>query len=446
MNHPKNKTSLQGKNNMSKTTFDGIPHLTTTLKGPLHLIEQQLLSNQVGIESWIRQQLHLTPPPFYSSVDLRNAGYKIAPIDTNLYPAGFNNLNEDFIPLCIQAVQATLEQMAPKVSKILIIPEDHTRNIYYFENIFILYEILTNAGYEVRIGSLLAELRETKTVNLSEGRSIQLEPIIREEDKLKTSDFTPCLILLNNDLANGVPDILKNLKQTIVPPISMGWHSRLKSDHFQLYEQIATEFAAEFNFDPWLFNPLFRYCGEVNFMSMEGETCMINHATQLFSEIRQKYKEYNITEPPFLVIKADAGTYGMAVMTIKDPEELKNLNRKERTRMAFTKGGRDVTQVLLQEGVYTFETWGEENAVAEPVVYMIGKHVIGGFYRVHAGKGQTDNLNTPGMNFKPLAFKTSCNIPNKNSDSCVNRFYVYGVIARLALLAAARELTQVNKS
>jgi oxygen-independent coproporphyrinogen-3 oxidase len=30
-------------------------------------------------------------------VDLRNAGFKLAPVDTNLFPAGFNNLNLDLI-------------------------------------------------------------------------------------------------------------------------------------------------------------------------------------------------------------------------------------------------------------------------------------------------------------------------------------------------------------
>lgn len=424
---------------MSETTIDGIPHLTTTLKGPLQLIEQHLLSNQIAIEAWIREQFLLTPPPFYCSVDLRNAGFKIAPIDTNLYPAGFNNLNTDFMPLCVQAVQATLEKMAPRISKILLIPEDHTRNVYYFENIYTLYEILTNAGFEVRIGSLLVDLKTAKDIPLESGKSLKLQPVLRAGNRLTVEDFDPCLILLNNDLANGVPNILQNLDQEVLPPLHVGWHTRLKSHHFNLYNQVANRFAAHFNFDPWMINPLFRYCGEVDFMSMDGETCMINHATELFKQIQKKYREYNIDDPPFLIIKADSGTYGMAVMTIKDPDELKHLNRKERTKMAFTKGGR-VSRVLIQEGVYTFETWGEEKAVAEPVVYMIGKHVIGGFYRVHAGKGKTDNLNTPGMNFKPLAFKTPCNITDRRTDSCINRFYTYGVIARLALLAAAWEL------
>ncbi|MBD3727807.1 MAG: glutamate--cysteine ligase, partial [Moraxella osloensis] len=72
-----------------------VPHLETALKGPLLTIEQKLLANKAIIESWFRCQFRSTPAPFYASVDLRNAGFKLAPVDTNLFPAGFNNLHPD---------------------------------------------------------------------------------------------------------------------------------------------------------------------------------------------------------------------------------------------------------------------------------------------------------------------------------------------------------------
>ncbi|HIE40886.1 MAG TPA: glutamate--cysteine ligase, partial [Thiomicrorhabdus sp.] len=98
----------------------------------------------------------------------------------------------------------------------------------------------------------------------------------------------------------------------------------------------------------------------------------------------------------------------------------------------------------VQEGVYTYEE--VEGAVAEPVVYMIGSHVVGGFYRVHTGKKATDNLNSPGMHFEPLSFEESCVMPDKTQtpDASLNRFYAYGVVARLALLAAAREIAKAK--
>jgi glutamate--cysteine ligase len=132
----------------------------------------------------------------------------------------------------------------------------------------------------------------------------------------------------------------------------------------------------------------------------------------------------------------------MGIMTVKDPSDVRDLNRKQRNKMAVVKEGLSVSDVLVQEGVYTFETVKE--AVAEPVIYMIDQFVVGGFYRVHTGRGQDENLNAPGMQFEPLAFTSPCCYPDPSQapDAVPNRFYAYGVIARLALLAAAREWKQ----
>ncbi len=424
---------------MTKTFLSDVPHLTTAFKGPLHKLEQHLLDHQVEIECWLRKYWQTLPLLFYSSVDLRNAGFKLAPVDTNLFPAGFNNLNPDFLPLCIQAVQVTLEQLNPIATEILLIPESHTRLSYYFEHLAALHEILVKAGYTVRVGSLLEELRKPHQIDLPSGQSICIEPLQRQGNRLGLEHYSPDLIVLNNDLSSGVPDILKNLEQPIIPSSTLGWTTRSKTQHFFHYQHIAQNFAQAIGIDPWLITPEFRFCDQVDFAHGEGIECLVANAKDLLQNIQQKYQQYGIEHTPFLMMKADAGTYGMAVMTVKDPEEITHLNRKQRLNMSHTKGGMPVTKVVLQEGVYTFETWGQEHAVAEPVVYMIGRHVVGGFYRVHSQKGIDENLNAPGMNFQPLAFVDACNNPCQPVDSCSNRFYAYGVIARLAMLAAAME-------
>ena len=241
-----------------------------------------------------------------------------------------------------------------------------------------------------------------------------------------------------------MPKILQNIEQTVKPPFELGWSTRLKSVHFAHYQDISHEFAKELGLDPWVLAPLFRFCGAVDFQSREGEDCLIKHTDTLLKAIQQKYDECGITEEPFVVIKSDFGTYGMSVLMVKNIEELKQLNRKQRAKMSAAKGGATVTKIIIQEGVHSFETWGEKESVAEPVVYMIGRQVIGGFYRVHEGRGADENLNAPGMNFEPLAFAEPCNNPC-GSDESVNRFYAYGVVARLALLAAARELKEIGK-
>ncbi len=424
-----------------------VPNLTTALTGPLQEIETHLLQNQAGIERWFRAQWQQTPAPFYCSVDLRNAGFKLAPVDTNLFPAGFNNLNPAFMSLAVQAVQAALERICPSAGGVLIIPENHTRNLFYFESLAALVEILTKAGLRVRLGSLLPEVTAPKIIELPSGRHVTLEPLTRRDNKITVADFEPCFVLLNNDLSGGLPTMLKDLDQPVVPSLSLGWWKRLKSIHFTHYHQITNEFAKLVHLDPWLIDPAFRKCGKIDFDKRSGEECLTNYVEEVLAEVRVKYREYQIDQEPFVIVKADAGTYGMAIMSVKSAEEVRTLNRKQRTKMARAKEGQAVNDVMVQEGVYTFETWGAKNAVAEPVVYMIDHFVIGGFYRVHTERRADENLNAPGMHFEPLAFAAPCGYPDPRQapDANPNRFYAYGVIARLALLAAARESKEVAR-
>ncbi len=418
-----------------------VPHLTTALHGPLQHIESTLLTRQSDIEAWLRAEWHRTPAPFYASVDLRNAGFKLAPVDTNLFPAGFNNLNPAFFPLCVQALQSAVERVCPMARRVLVIPENHTRNPFYLQSLATLMGLFTKAGFTARLGTLDTELAREEPLPM--GRHLRFEPLRREADTLFVGSDAPCLVLLNNDLSGGRPAILEELaKQTVVPPLDLGWSRRLKSAHFTHYRNVAQEFAELLNLDAWLIDPLFRNCGEIDFMKREGEECLADNVEALLAAVRRKYTEYGIDKPPFVVIKADAGTYGMAVMMVRDVGEIRNLNRKQRTRMAATKEGQSVSKDILQEGVHTFETLGTDESVAEPVVYMIDHYVVGGFYRVHTQKGPDENLNAPGMHFEPLAFAACCNTPDcdRAPDDEPNRFYAYGVIARLALLAAAREI------
>ncbi|MBS0351128.1 MAG: glutamate--cysteine ligase [Proteobacteria bacterium] len=391
-----------------------------------------------AIEAWFRQQWKQTLPPIYGSMDIRNAGFKLAQVDTNLFPAGFNNLDPKGMPLYVQAMQATIAEICPDISKILLIPENHTRNLPYYESVAVLQDIFSQAGFEVRIGSLNNEITETKEYLLPSNRAIKLEPLVRKGNSLVIDNFKSCCIILNNDLSSGVPEILKNLDQKILPPTHLGWFKRLKSTHFGHYQTICQQFAEMLRLDPWLINPYFEQCANVDFQTPEQLKILVERAGFLLEKIKLKYQEYHIQHQPFLVIKADQGTYGMAVMMIDEPEQLLHLNRKQKQKMAATKGGQIVNKVIIQEGVHTFETAGPEQNVAEPVIYTVGRHVIGGFYRVHKERGPRENLNSPGMDFLPLPLEKHCHIAN--CQDAPSRFYAYGVIARLALLAAAREL------
>ena len=419
-----------------------VPHLITALNGPINELEQRIIDSMPAIERWFRLEWMEHTPPFYTSVDIRNAGFKLAPVDTNLYPGGWKYLTPEMLPLAVQAAMAAIEKICPEARNLLLIPENHTRNTFYLSNVAQLQRIFHMAGLNVRIGSINPEIKEVTTINLPNGDSVTLEPVIRTKRRLGLENFDPCTILLNNDLSAGIPGILEDLpEQYLLPPLHAGWSVRRKSLHFESYEEVSKRFGKLLGIDPWLINPMFATCGEVNFAEGTGMDCLVSNVDTLLSKIKKKYKEYGINEKPFVVVKADNGTYGMGIMTVRDVKDLDALNRKTRNKMSVIKDGKEVDQVIIQEGVLTQERIND--AVAEPVVYMMDRYVVGGFYRVHAERGVDENLNAPGASFVPLAFEQSAQLPQpgvKPGASVPNRFYMYGVIGRLAMLAASYEL------
>ena len=231
-----------------------------------------------------------------------------------------------------------------------------------------------------------------------------------------------------------------------MPSKNIGWTRRSKSDHFKYYSDVCTNFSKLLKIDPWLIEPEFRNCGEINFKTKQGEDCLIYHAEKLFSIIAEKYKMYDIEEKPYIIIKADAGTYGMGVISVNSIDQIKNLNRKQRNKMSSTKGTVKPDSVILQEGVFSFEEIKNTNSVAEPVIYSFSNFLIGGFYRAHDNKANNENLNSPGMIFHPIPLNDICISPDVSLpvDSQINKYYVYGVIARLATLAAAKEIFNLD--
>jgi glutamate--cysteine ligase len=219
-----------------------------------------------------------------------------------------------------------------------------------------------------------------------------------------------------------------------------GWGIRRKSRHFQSYEEVAKKFAKLLGMDPWLINPMYARCGKVDFNDAGSLDGLRAQVELMLGKVRRKYKEYGINEKPFVVIKADNAT-GIGILTLRDVRELDDPERLARARSGLVREGQPLDEVIVQEGVPTYERIND--AVAEPVVVMIDRYVVGGFYRVHADRGVDENLSAPGAHYLPLAFAGNSQLPKpgaKPGASAPNRFYMYGVIGRLAMLAAAYEL------
>ena len=54
-----------------------MPVMSDNYLAQLKEFEQKILTKQTQIEAWFRRQWSEHKPPFYGSVDIRNAGYKM---------------------------------------------------------------------------------------------------------------------------------------------------------------------------------------------------------------------------------------------------------------------------------------------------------------------------------------------------------------------------------
>jgi len=420
-----------------------VPHLVTALNGPINELEQRMLEATPAIERWFRLEWMEHTPAFYCAVDVRNAGYKLAPVDTGLFPSRFNNLAPEVMPLAVQAAMAAIEKICPEARNLLIIPETGNRNSFYLESLHRLIGIFYQAGLNVRLGSLDPALKKPTHWRLPEGQTLAVEPVVRQRGRVGLKDFDPCTILLNTPLMEGVPKQLLSVhEQYLLPPLHAGWTVRSMGRHFQIYEEVAKKFSKLLGMDHWLIHPITHACGPVNLddaLSLKG---LADQVDAVLTKVRRKHKEYGIADKPFVVIKAGDRRHGLASLNVRDAKDLAaKIERARIPPQAEPTSSSQGVELVVQEGVPTFERINE--AVAEPVVYTMDRYVVGGYYRVHAEPGHPDQLHPANSHYVPLAFEPSGALPRpgvKPDVRAPHRFYMYGVVARLAMLAASYEL------
>ncbi len=408
------------------------------MRTPIIASLDHLIQTRGGeISQWFDAEFRKTPPPVYASVDLRHSGHKIVPVDTNLFPAGFNNLSKAARGRSAIGFKRHLAQYFPAAKKVLLLAENHTRNLGYLENLHVLSGLLTQAGAEVVIGR--SEGAEVLELTSMSGAVIIEHPLEKSGGKLQTkAGFVPDVVVVNNDLTAGIPDVITDIAQPLIPALHMGWHKRRKHHHFQLYGNVANEFAIAFDFDCWKIWTIFEQVHDLDFKERTGMELLAERTQDVLIRIAKKYEAYGIEDVPYVFVKADAGTYGMGIITVRDPEELLILNKKDRNKMNVVKEGAQVTEVIIQEGVPTVDTVGGHPA--EPMIYCVGGNAVGGAYRVNGERDAFTNLNAAGMYFTGICdlVERHANTPAVVLDEC--NFSVYSLIARLANLAAAREV------
>lgn len=400
----------------------------------LRSLRDILKTRRTDVVNWFDAQHAAQPAPFYSSVDLRHSGAKLAPVDTNLFPAGFNHLSDKARARGVEQVRRRLGTCDKGVKRGLIIPENHTRNQGYIDNLYALKTLLEEAGLTIEIGSLIAE-GEPILVTTSKGIEMREEPLTRDGNALRTkAGYTPELIILNNDMTSGFPDILRGVTQPVAPRPGLGWHRRRKTIHFEAYDRLARDFAKAFAIDAWTISTEWEKCGLVNFSERQGLDCVATAVEKVLHKVRTKYAEHGVAGDPYVYVKSDAGTYGMGIMTVRSGEELLEVNKKIRNKMSTIKEGVEVTEVMIQEGVPSIDRI--DGNPTEPMIYLMNGVGVGGAFRVNGERDAEGNLNAAGMYFSGM-----CDEDEKTGATRITHchFGAYSIVAQLASLAAERE-------
>lgn len=386
-------------------------------------------SGEIGL--WVESHLERIMVPFYSSVDLRFSEHKIAPIDTNVFPAGFNNLSRGFRERAGELFGKSLSSRYPSARKILLVPELNTKNAWYWENVSVIRSILEYAGYEARVGVANEEFRgESIYFDAAGGERIEARRVFQEEGVARIDGFVPDIVMINNDFSEKCPKTLSNLRQPVFPPVEIGWHARKKNVHFEFYNGLVSELAGILEIDPWAMSVETVLETGVDFDFAEDRERVRARAEEVFSSVGAEYSKRGIEEETSVFVKSNSGTYGMAVTSVSDPAEIAGMNSRDRKRMRVSKGGVPVRDVVVQEGVPTSLRVGD-GLVGEPVVYLVEASVAGMFYRANSTKGELENLNSKGMEFLPCE-SSPCGISP-----------AFELVSRVATIAAGYEIEKV---
>lgn len=370
-----------------------------------HIID----TNPKQIEDWFRKRYSDHRPLFYTSVDVRDSGHKIVPVDTNIFPAGFNNISTKVFKRASELMGEFLNTF-PKSANILIIQENIDRNPFYAKNVEVIHFLIEKTSRKVEIGKI-GELQKA-------GNRIGLE-----------NGFTPDIIILNHDLTSGIPEILKDCEQPIIPDPRFGWYNRKKSKHFLLYNEMVEDFCREFKLNKFFLSAEFYECSLVDFLNKKGLGCVANKVDKMMASLNQEYSKYGIEDTPYAFVKADKGTYGMGIMTLSSGEELYSMNRALRKQMGVIKSGIKNNCVLIQEGIKTVNSYNGNTA--ENMIYLVDGEVIDSILRVHTERTQLESLNRQGAQF----FSTA----DLDSNDYSRKIKCYNLVARLASLAASLE-------
>jgi glutamate--cysteine ligase len=401
----------------------------------LPLIHEKICQHHDKLQKWYEEKTTALAYPIYSSYDVRDAGFKIGIVDGNIFPAGFNNIcaaDQESTPELFRLYLQKHYLQNPR--RILLVTEEHTQNSYYWENVLTIKRLLEQAGCEIMVG-IPRVLDAPLELESAAGHKVTVHSAFLDNPEVQA--FSPELIISNNDFSDPKLDWAKGVDLAINPPRELGWYQRKKSNFFHFYNQLVEEFAAITELDPFLMTVRTEQFQDFDITNDISVNAVADRVDIMISELREEYAKRGIKQEPFIFVKNNSGTYGLAVLRVGSGAEFKSLNYKSRKKMKASKGGRDVEEVVIQEGIPSIVT--ADGATAEPVIYMVGCRLAGGFFRTHAEKSDTESLNSPGAVYKRMCISDlSIRLNECPSEN------VYGWTSKLALMAIALEGEQLG--
>ena len=395
-------------------------------------LENFILKNWDEVNNYIEAKKSDLPIPFYSSVDVRESKTKYAPVDHNMFPAGFNNLCSADFKEASKVAGETLKKLSPNAKMIGIFPESHTKNLMYLDHLATLGKIIEDAGYQVRLLSfdhtLFPEGADCLGLTSNSGAEVIIcKALVKDGEVYRNADKMD-MIICNNDQSNPWPIDWAEVKTVISPTPKIGWFRRQKNIHFGYYNKVANDFCAHFKINPDLIQAKFKAVEDVDFENKSGLEKLGTAVDELISELKPGSKVF---------VKASQGTYGMGISVVASGEEIINMNRKTRNKMDVGKNSIKFTSLPVQEGVETIIKY--DDMPAEITIYLIDGRSIGGFMRVNGEKDDLGNLNSRGMVFRKLCMGDVVD----SAEDHTTKEAMYSVIARLATIASAYEIKEV---
>ncbi len=388
------------------------------------------------VNEWIDKAQSGIPQPLTSSVDVRESKTKFAPVDHNMYPAGFNNVCSKDLLHCADRFREVFDKIKPGLNRVGLLPESHTKNKYYLDHLHHLKTTLESTDADVKIFSpdenLFAETGAHKIeLESQSGHKIEIfKAQVMDGQFICTIPdvtFNFDVVVLNNDQSEPLKVDWKSIKTPVHPSPFVGWYKRQKIHHFMHYRKVANEFATHFGINPDLIQAHFSQIEQVDFETKEGLDILGDEVDNFLK---------TLPEGSSVFVKASQGTYGMGISVVSSGDEIRSMNRKGRNKMDVGKNNLKFTSVLIQEGVETIVKYDE--APAEVTIYLVNGKSSGGFMRANPLKGTQANLNSQGMIYRKFCIsdiKQDCDHQIKEG--------VYSVIARLSVLAGAYEMKEL---